>query len=52
MPLVGLSLLTIVGLFLTQVLVTFPLDLVSVFNVPLWVAASGFFLLFAWVLGD
>lgn len=52
MPLVGLGLLAIVGLFLTQILVIFPLDLVSIVKVPLWMAALGLFLLFAWFLGD
>lgn len=52
MPLLGLSLVLIVGLFLTQILLIFPLELVSLLKVPLWLMALGLFLLFAWFLGD
>ncbi len=52
MPLLGLSLIVVVGLLLTQVLLIVPLELVSVVKVPLWLMALGLLILFAWLLGD
>lgn len=52
MPLLGLILVLSAGLFLTQVLLVFPLELISWLKAPLWLMALGLFLLFAWFLGD
>ena len=52
MPLIGLSLVLIVGLFLTQILLIFPLELVSLLKVPVWLMALSLLFLFAWLLGD
>jgi protein-S-isoprenylcysteine O-methyltransferase Ste14 len=52
MPLTGLVLVLVLGLFLSQIFLLIPLDVISSLNVPLWLIGAGILILFSWLLGD